>query len=182
MPTTQSKIPKKTLEAAAKLLQGAHDYIEQFGFDIDTYDGKRCGQKGGHGAPMCYIGTLRHVAGINPSPAKSNGVAAAGDGDELIVALKAMDKIAKRRMRAYDRKSVMVEYGQYGHEEAPEFDADFHTIGRFVERLGFDIQERAYEKFDDDNMPLDDLVDKAHDYERDYALRLLRRALTDLYR
>lgn len=183
MPTTQSKIPQKTLKAAAKLLQGAHDYIEEFGFDINTFDGRRLGARGGHGAPMCYIGTVRHLAGIDPTP--GGKAAADGDGPELVLALQAMDKVAKRRLKPDERHNTEEQFRGDGEHavmyEGATQDPSFWTIGRFVESLGFEIEERAAERFSHVE-DWEEQITKRRQYERNYALKLLRQALTDLYR
>lgn len=54
------------LESAQELLQAGHDYIESFGFDISTYAGPNGNRD--FGAPRCYIGTVRGVAGLRPGP------------------------------------------------------------------------------------------------------------------
>lgn len=149
---------KETLEKAADLIQSAHDYIEINGFDISQYRPRPFSLSDDRSGPCCYIGTLRNVAGIDPSP--GCGDAGAGDGPELIEALDQLDRIAKRRMNSEDKRGVK---------------NDFETpTGRFVESLGFNIRTRAFNKHPGDwNAMLK--------YEQEYALKLLRKALTDIY-
>lgn len=187
----------ETLRKAADLLQKTHDLVEAVGFNIDTYDGgneaplradvsKILDQEniGEIIAPMCYIGSLRYAAGLNPSP--GNFEIAADDGPELIEALKAMDRIARRRMNPERRKETQVnaQYAARSWQEesqvAREYPADIWSVGRFVETFGFDIQERAANKFGIRPYQVSSHPE-ASAYERDYALKLLRKALTEIH-
>lgn len=181
--TKASKPPsKRTLKRAAHLLQAAHDQIEVFGFDINTYGGGDPLPDGQTVPRMCYIGSVRHQAGCDPAPALvrlSDGYAndpTAGDGPELAVALDAMDKVALRRLNKTIQKAV-----------AAEYEDDVTLTGRFVERLGFEIEKRAVQRFP---IPTgqgwnaedyDVLHEKRDRYQKTYALKLLRQALTEIY-
>lgn len=188
---------KATLKKAAKLLQRAHDVIELHGFDIHEYGELAPAdvQEGEEIPPMCYIGNIRFAAGIAPTPGADNtnaggweSDATEGDGPELVVALETLDKLAKRRIPAVRKNSVV-------NEPRPS------QVGRFVEALGFEIQERSAKRFPmppwpNTNSPrsrgggawimFDDQADAVRaqrtKYQRDYALRLLRQALTEIYR
>lgn len=185
MPKTSSGVDRQTLEKAAEIIQTAHDIIETVGFNIDTYGGHRIDAETDSGTPryaMCYIGTMRYAAGIDPTPtAELFDIACEGDGEELVIALKALDKVAKKRMPKGARQGVREEYreeGDYYREtcsDAAEIDSDRWEVGRFVENLGFQIQAKAVNKFPDDHVA-------QLEYQREYALKLLRRALSDLYR
>lgn len=156
---------KTTLRKAAKLLQAAHDRIEVTGFNISTYEPPtRHGQNADEfGGACCYIGNVRLVAGVKASPAWTGYDAGAGDGPELYLALEAMDGVAKRRL-ARAGGSVRTVKEEYEGREA----------GRFVEALGFEITGKFAEKF-----PYD--YDKRREAEKNYALKLLRTALTEIY-
>lgn len=182
MTKTQTSLPSdEVLRKAANLLQRAHDNIEIFGFNIDTFgtgnkkpESDRYEQTG----PACYIGSLRLAAGVKPSPGAFD-IAAEGDGPELIEALKIMDGIAKRRMKPKDRRTVKSDWkttSEFYRETtstATEYPADLWSVGRFVEQFGFEVQSRAEEKFEDQK--------SQREYEKNYALKLLRKALTEIH-
>lgn len=152
---------KTTLRKAAKLLQKAHDSIEVKGFNIQTYNPASSNIYGPTGA-CCYIGNIRLAANLNGSPGYDAG---AGDGPELIIALKEMDRIAKRRLRDTSKDAFQEVRDQYSTQS---------DTGRFVEALGFVIREK-YEH-------LDLSKEERNERERDYALKLLREALSDIYK
>lgn len=160
---TETLTEQKIKDRAARILQQAHDYIEAVGFDImvyapDAYYDEETGDliefdlKTMKGEPMCYIGTVRAFAGVNPEPGDD---ASAGDGEELRVALDTLDKIAK--------ESLGVHWRETAEENA-------YPTGRYIEALGFQMRD----KFREDYKPN---LDK----EREYALGILRKALTDIY-
>ncbi len=135
-------MPNKTeLKKAAVVLQKAHDYIETYGFDIMSYpprkknDEQVISGRTKEGA-CCYIGSVRLAAGINPSP--SGGNPAAGDGPELKIALKTLDKIAAKSKWA---KKV----GK----------PDDYSIGTFIEQVGFEIKYDYEDKKREESKALD---------------------------
>lgn len=164
MPTAVKRDPE-VLKKAAVLLQDAHDYIEVNGFDIQHYcpvDGK-----------CCFIGTVRIAAGVRPGAVDTghDSDAGADDGEELYAALEAMDKVARRRLPKLRREAAQ----RY-----------FHPAGRFVEQLGFEVERRACEKYphaegryDHDHYEATEA--KREKFQKDYALKLLRTALTRIY-
>jgi hypothetical protein len=162
MPATKVKRNKTTLRKAAKLIQAAHDRIEVQGFDIWSYEpdwdsGTNIKEIQG---PCCYIGNLRLCAGVGPYPDEQG--AALGDGDELYLALEAMDGVAKRRMRRWGLLPKQID------REYQFFDGTYYEdpTGRFVEKLGFQVAN----KYSDPEV------------QQNYALKLLRAALTDIYK
>lgn len=198
-----------TLKRAANLIQAAHDAIEIYGFDIDRY-----GDYGNHeevkaarltSAPMCYIGSLRFAAGLEPTPKGSAEIAAMGDGPELVVALKYLDSIAKRRMDPSRRAKVRGRYKgdvtmylrdladpeiRSEYEDAEELERFLHeypddimSVGRFVEEFGFQIREKGYAQFGTfGTRLLGRPFDEQLAWEQEYALKLLRSALTKIYK
>ena len=101
MTTTKTKKPSKAiLKKSAKLLQVMHDYIEEYGFDISVPASKRSnnydlGKKGKvNVGPVCYIGGARLAAGVNPYEFYEG--TDKGNGEELTIALRLLDKIALR--------------------------------------------------------------------------------------
>jgi hypothetical protein len=162
-PIQDQEVDIETLRKAANILQTAHDHIETFGFDIYSYGGiDIVDQVKGHTeiAPACYIGSVRRAAGL---PGTFNDYPEEGDGPELIIALKKLDEIAAKRLSAYERKMINQEHAE-------------STTGRFIENLGFEIRDRARDKFPNVN---DEGFDE---YQTKYALRLLRKALTMIYK
>lgn len=170
MPTAVKRDPE-VLKKAANILQAAHDYIEVHGFDIQSYvpvDGQ-----------CCYIGNVRLAAGVDPdSDMTHEADAGEGDGEELYAALEALDGVARRRLDTERR------------EEAQRF---ISPAGRYVEQLGFQIEKKAEEKFiypeQDPTETFGEWMDRTEaidqkriDFQRDYALKLLRTALTRIYK
>lgn len=162
---------KQTLEAAANILQAAHDHIERYGFDIESY-----GTTISSEAPRCYIGNLRAAAGIAPHidyPVDNDGYGnptpgddpAEGDGPELVLALKALDKIAKKRLKPARKQKVKDRMGEAKH------------TGRFIEELGFQIRDKYEEKYEDDKLSFAEF----EQVQKDYALKILRKALTEIH-
>lgn len=167
---TEAVLDADVQKRAADILQQAHDYIEVIGFDIMSYDGDIAIDQGrakpfnletATGPQMCYIGTIRAFAGVEPSPQYDEEInaedASAGDGPELRLALETLDRLAREDLEDTWVESAE-EYGNY-------------TIGRYVEALGFQIRS----KIRDENGGVNP------EREREYALMLLRKALTDIY-
>lgn len=185
---------KTTLRRAAKLLQDAHDYIERFGFDILEYgtysqNAVRLQLEEEYGKSedmpkMCWIGTMRYLANPDLDPAPE-GPAKNGDGPELELVLRTLDTIAQRRLPAEDRHTIANEYESE--------DGEGWEVGRFIERLGFNVMDKAIDKYPSPSHT--DYTDSAaynRDYEQTdakrlayqqaYALRTLRMALTEIYK
>lgn len=168
---TEAVLDADVQKRAADILQQAHDYIEVVGFDIMSYDGSIAVDQGKAdefdpeakiGPPMCYIGTIRAFAGVAPSPQYDGEIeaedAGAGDGPELRLALETLDRLA--------REDLEDEYIE-GAEEYGDY-----AIGRYVEQLGFQVRG----KLRNENHGVEDT-----EQEREYALMLLRKALTDIH-
>lgn len=166
--TPESTIDRAVLERAAGLLQAAHDHIEQFGFDIETYD-----DFVNPSAPRCWIGTMWYVAGADTARLTTLVDAGDGDGPELRVALEHLDEIAKIRIARLSQYA--------GAENYIEEDPDATNVGRFIEYLGFMIQARARDRFSVDYEECQE-CQECRKYQKAYALRLLRQALTTIYR
>ena len=112
MPTTTLG----TLKEAQRILQGAHDQIETYGFDISEY-GSRSG-------PCCYIGAIRVGADVSPFPVQSTEEDENGDSVEsLRVALELADKQAEREAELLAAHL--------------EFSAGSREPGRTAENFGF---------------------------------------------
>lgn len=168
---TEAVLDADVQKRAADILQQAHDYIEVIGFDIMSYDGDIAIDQGraksfnletATGPQMCYIGTIRAFAGVEPSPQYDRIIhaedAAAGDGPELRLALETLDRLAREELQDEYVDSAE-DYGDY-------------TTGRYVEQLGFQVRNKFCTENNGD-------YDKER--EREYALMLLRKALTDIY-
>lgn len=151
-------------ERAAEILQGAHDYIEANGFDIESYSGY-AKSTGLTGPPRCYIGAVRTAAGLDPSPVE--GDAGHGDGKELILALRTLDDLVRAELEEERVKEIHDEFGREGHNSYGT------TVGRFIEQFGFQVQREAVDR---------ELGrEEADAFERDRALQILRKALTNIY-
>lgn len=189
-----TKIDRETLRGAADILQAAHDFIEVVGFDISTYGHTpRPGEKP---APMCYIGSMRHVAELDPSPAIGNGVesdGANGGSPELAQALTILDTYAKSEMERMMRENPS-EFSQLVADVTDprdEWGEDAILTGRFIEELGFMIAAK-FELVDPEPeyRPLDNgqwlkeheaWYDRKCAYQQAEALGILRNALTQIH-
>lgn len=162
-----SKYSKTARKKAAKILQKAHDYIEQNGFDIQSY-----GRSSGY-VSRCYLGTLRTVAGLDAEPVGGThgyddyADATEGDGPELILAMETLDKVAKPRLAP-----LMKKYGEPSDTKSPEsFEV---ATGRYIEAVGLLFDHKNQEKYGYGHPKVDDA-------SRADALKMLRKALTELY-
>lgn len=152
--STKTKTSKATLKKAAKLLQKSHDYIETFGFDINEYNPSHWDDKSQEDVergPCCFIGSVRYSAKISPTPGRGDVgdvPADEGDGPELTVALEMLDKCAKK-----------TKYGK-------EYRHSFNHVGRFVEAVGIDLDQKNMPKYRQNN----------------YALSIFRKAITEIHK
>lgn len=141
------------LRATQQVLQEAHDLIEAHGFDMGTY-GYSSLDGTATVAPRCYIGAVRTVAHTTPHPDDGlNGDAGLGNGPELRLALKALDRVA------------LAMHPQALNDAINEVGEKF-LDGRVVEHMGF---------FDTHTAP-------SSDRGTGRALEVFRAALTEVYK
>jgi hypothetical protein len=166
-PTKVAQPSKAMLKKTLKVLQKAHDHIEQFGFDIRTYN------PGGYSlttlqGPCCFIGTARVAAGckrLDPFNGLIGVDTTSGNGPELEWVLKVLDESAEKIPRKGVKKNNIIK----------ELEKDFgigniFPPGRFVERIGLALQGI------DMNRPR--IMSEGEIEE--YALTIFRRAIRDV--
>lgn len=156
MPKTKTKPSLKDLKKVQKLLQGAHDYVEINGFDIDVYADYNSGEKpnGINHGRVCYIGAMRYAAGLAPEPDDVYNEIGATDPTvpELTYAYEVLDEIAKRKLDSDTKLDIKRDHT--------------NTHGHYVEALGYDIRDG----------------DRDYDQQAEAALKIFRRALTKVYK
>lgn len=156
---------RKTLERAAEILQDAHDEIEVYGFDISTYAGDYF-DGGETNGPRCYIGSVRAAAGVNPDPVIEGVLAHEGDGQELEIALSALDRAARGSSLIKEAKrKTKAFFGVYGDNAEVDLEHEIEQQpGRLIENLGF-----AYK-----------VDDRDEDEQKYIALAFFRKAITQV--
>lgn len=115
---------------AVKLIDDAIEYVEVHGFNINKYEDSEYPD-----GPKCYIGTFRILAGLPAKPADGfiDPDPLAGDGEELFVAMEAIDAAAEDGVQLDLKNKLRYKLHRM-------FGTDIPT-GRFIERLGLHFDE-----------------------------------------